>query len=222
MSHQGELYPDLVPPLDLDAFYTPERLARACVEFLFGELGWTGTALDAHAGSGVWLEQWSRLAPMNRAIGWDRNPFAPALRRSYSKPERVEVCSRGVHFLRDPLPIPFDGKTPIVPYVIGNPPFSDGENEVGVPHVEQALRVAARGVAYLLPVYFLGNGERFDRLHSRRRPSHVRMITPRPSFGGGGGSFEVVLVVYERGRLAGRRTSFGWLHDNTGRRWRSN
>lgn len=212
----GELFPSRVPQQQvggLDAWYTPQRLALSVCARLERELGWRGRALEPHAGSGSWVRAWLCVSHLNTCAAWDINPDAPALHMRRDRDRLTEqVC-------RDFL----DGETPrAVDYVIGNPPYS-GEHEVGVPHVERALRMAAHGVAFLLPLYFLASGRRFRRLHSVQPPNHVWVVTPRPGFGGAGtGAHEVAICVWDtrpRGGVS-RSPSMSWLDDSTGRRWR--
>ena len=212
----SELFPHLVPEQkvgSLDAWYTPTSLAFRCVKYLLNDRKWAGHALEPHAGSGAWVRAWLDLRKQNTAVAWDINPDAPALhlqRRGLI----AQNCRDFLEDVEDPSLLRNS-----VDYIIGNPPYS-AENEVGVPHVERALLMAKRGVAFILPLYFLANGGRYERLHSVHPPSDVLIITPRPSFGGSGGAHEVALVIWQRTARVWP-TRFGWLHDPTGQRWRS-
>lgn len=155
-------------PGALDAFYTPDDVAAACVRTLGGLRGLS--VLEPHAGGGAFVRA-ATAAGAASVWAMDINPQAPALAPG-ACPNRM--CG---DFLRE-APIgpggAWGGEPP--DWILGNPPFNEAEA-----HVRRALSLARHGVGFLLRLAFLEGLERaeFWREH---RPSEVYVFRTRPSF----------------------------------------
>lgn len=146
----------------LDAYYTPDEVARACVATL--DLRGVHRVLEPSVGGGAWVMAVAQAAPSADITGIDINPEAAGL-------DACAVSLRGDDFLSLALRR-YD-------LVIGNPPFSDAQA-----HVEHALEVG-HTVAFLLRLAFLEGAKRreFWQAHPAAR---IGVLTSRPSFTGGG------------------------------------
>ena len=148
----------------LDAYYTPDAVARACVATIAPELV-GAIVLEPHAGGGAFVRALRGVAGMVHAC--DLNPEAPGLREAdVSQSQPTDFFATAWR----------DGR---FHWVIGNPPFGDAQA-----HVEQALEVASDGVGFLLRFAFLEGAKRraFWRAHP---PAEVHVLVNRPSFTGG-------------------------------------
>lgn len=160
-------------PGALDAFYTPDEVASACVDTLGGALRGM-TVLEPHAGGGAFVRA-AMAAGADPVWAMDINPQAPALAPG-ACPNRM--CG---DYLRE-APIGPDGAWggPGPDWIIGNPPFNEAEA-----HVRRALGLARYGVGFLLRLAFLEEAKRRD-FWREHRPSEVHVLVSRPSFTGGG------------------------------------
>lgn len=162
----------------LDAYYTPDAVARACVATIAADVRGT-RCWEPHAGGGAFVRALNAAGAV--AYYSDINPDAPA----YNAPDLVNGVGGG-HPI--PLPIPpcdaREGWTAgalIRPHwIVGNPPFNDAEA-----HVRMALDIAAVGVAFLLRLAFLESTKRLP-FWRENPPAEVYVLSRRPSFTGGG------------------------------------
>lgn len=152
----------------LDAYYTPDAVARACVATLAGLAG--ATVWEPSAGGGAFAE----AAALRHAFVYasDISPILPPME---------ELEARGIAGWRanhDAIKgWPFGDDPPA--WIIGNPPFNDAEQ-----HTRMALATATVGVAFLLRLAFLEGAKRRD--FWRQFPaSQVYVFVNRPSFTGG-------------------------------------
>ena len=150
----------------LDAYYTPDAVARACVATIAADVR-GATVLEPHAGGGAFVR--ALLEAGADTVASDINPEAPAL--------VDELGTYGLH-ARDFIA---DGETwPDVGWVAGNPPFNEAEA-----HVRRALDLSTVGVAFLLRLAFLESAKRAD-FWREHPPAEVHVFTNRPSFTCGG------------------------------------
>jgi len=151
---------------NLDAYYTPDDVARACVATLASDLR-RATAWEPHAGGGAFVR--ALLAVNAKVTISDIDPAAPAL----------GIPGTDV-FVGDFLTCEH-GLTPAVrpDWIIGNPPFSGAEA-----HVRHALARANCGVGFLLRLAFLESKARAP-LWRDYPPASVHVLCERPSFTGG-------------------------------------
>lgn len=147
--------------IPLDAYYTPDDVARACVATL--DLRGVNRVLEPSVGGGAWVMAVAQAAPSADIIGMDLNPEAAGL-------DACTVQMRGKDFLA------FSGRYDLV---IGNPPFSDAQA-----HVEHALELG-HTVAFLLRLAFLEGAKR-RAFWAEHPAARVGVLTSRPSFTGGG------------------------------------
>ena len=146
----------------LDRYYTPDRLARACVETLTLRPG--ERILEPSAGGGAFLRALGAL-PIGNITAIDINPAAPA-RRHHPVIEADFV---------DHVP------ERLYDWVIGNPPYGRAED-----HIRHALTIST-SVAFLLRLAFLESASRrafWAGPGNCLRSIHV--LAQRPSFTGGG------------------------------------
>lgn len=152
---------------ELDAYYTPVRLARRAVEtipLMSGDL-----VLEPSAGEGAFLTALSEGSVRGvRLAAMDINPDAPGLQ--YPGLEYAVVGDFPQTLIR---------KSQQPDWVVGNPPYGEAEE-----HIRRALRIAKKGVAFLLRLAFLESQKReeFWEAHPCRQ---VHVLTQRPSFTGG-------------------------------------
>lgn len=148
-----------------DAYYTPDVLARACVDSLFrhGFAKSCAHGMEPSSGRGAFVR--AMRAYVQHVTTMDIDPDA----------------ARGdTHYDGD-----FASLITIDRYglIVGNPPFSEAES-----HVRRALGIVNREdgcVAFLLRLAFLESAER--QPFWREFPATaVHTIVPRPSFTGGG------------------------------------
>lgn len=179
----------------LDAYYTPDRLAEACVATMGNLRGLT--VWEPHAGAGAFARA-ARARARNGCVIASDVAFGP---------ERVELGTGMELYVvteRDALCGPAPNWTPI-DVIVGNPPFRGWEQHVQVaiehaPLVGFILRLGALAGARRLPWW------------TTYQPSEVHVIVPRPSFTGDGAhdASEYAWVVWDRRRRE-RSTELLWL-----------
>jgi hypothetical protein len=152
----------LHPRRPLDAYYTPDALALACVR----HIGAPTNVIEPSVGGGAFVRAVKHARRTAYVLGIDINPDAPGL----------PLCdtSRAGCWLEQPeFPAP-DW------WVIGNPPYGDAEA-----HVRKALAMQPAGVAMLLRLSFIGSRGR-SKLFAEHPLSELAVVVGRPSFTGGG------------------------------------
>lgn len=179
----------------LDRYYTPDALARACVDALEGEEE-IRRVFEPSAGGGAFVRA---LHPVRHVAGCDLDPAAEGLRllgpRAVSadflslSPERCGVLLSG----------------PVL-WVIGNPPYRDAEA-----HVRHALRVSDRHVAFLLRASFLGSQKRVRGLWRETSLRKVWHIAPRPSFTGDGRTDGAEYALFWWDRAHNKPATIDWI-----------
>jgi predicted RNA methylase len=148
----------------LDAYYTPDPLARKLV----GLLDVRGKrVLEPHAGGGAFVRALV-AAGAHRVLAGDINPQAPIM---LAPPAMGVTLAPGVNFLS----VAWND----IDIVVGNPPFS-GFKE----HVEHALTVAPT-VAFLLRLAVMESASCVRRW-ARWPLAEVFVLAERPSFTGQG------------------------------------
>lgn len=153
----------------LDAYFTPDPVARACVATLDGIAG--ARVWEPSAGGGAFARAAAR-----------RGAFVYASDVSPTMPDAEEMWAHGITAWRAGHDMikgwPFASDTP-PDWVIGNPPFNEAET-----HVRVGLATARVGGAFLLRLAFLEGAKR--RGFWRSYPAaEVHVLTARPSFTGG-------------------------------------
>ncbi len=163
----------------LDAYYTPDNVARACVGTLGNLRGLA--CLEPHAGGGAFVR--ALMAAGGIVTANDIDPNAPGLMG-------LTVSHVG-DFLRTR---DMNAQYIEQQWIVGNPPF----NEAGA-HVRHALGIATVGVGFLLRLAFLEGAKR--RAFWREHPAaEVHVLVNRPSFTGGGtDSAAYAWMVWRRG-----------------------
>lgn len=167
----------------LDAYYTPDALADAIVDSLPSRCGpgtgWmilgpgpgAGWILEPHVGGGAFARAVAGRWPGSLVCGLDIDPSAAG----------AKDCARfeAGDFLAPSLPIDPNNRPSLI---IGNPPFDRAEA-----HIRQALEVVAPGgtVVFLLRLAMLESKQRIA-LWREHPPSHIDVLSERPSFTGGG------------------------------------
>jgi hypothetical protein len=139
---------------ELDRYYTPDTLARQCLEL---HTWIEGRVLEPHVGGGAFARALAEHKEAELTVG-DIDPDAPGLalsNRSYVG-DFLEVTGG------------YD-------WVIGNPPYRHAEL-----HVRHALRLATR-VGFLLRLAFL-ESQRRRPLWNEHPPSCIWVLSKRPSF----------------------------------------
>lgn len=151
----------------LDAYYTPDDVALACVDALAPLVSWGASICEPSVGGGAFVRALRAWSVGSTIHGVDVDPAAPGL----------ALCdSHTVRDFCDAWPLDQD-------WVVGNPPYKQAEE-----HVHHALKVARVGVAMLLRLCFLAGQGRYFRLwHAGSVPLHsVHILAARPSFTGSG------------------------------------
>lgn len=153
-----------------DAYFTPDPVARACVETLGLDDGiviW-----EPSAGGGAFCRA-AADAAQGLVFASDIAEQAP----TYDTLVEWGVRDwRAGHDMIKGWPTDFGGKPD---WVIGNPPFNEAEA-----HVRVALNTCRVGAAFLLRLAFLEGAKRRD--FWRNYPAaEVHVLTARPSFTGG-------------------------------------
>ena len=148
------------PPILLDAYYTPRKLASFLVGLL--PIQPHDLILEPSAGGGAFVA--ALVQKSSQVVAIDLNPDAPALEMVGSA-----VCD----FLEVLPPNPPD-------WIIGNPPYFNA-----LDHVKHAIDCSDRHVCFLLRLSFLESKRRVD--FWKRNPCRkVFVLAERPSFTGMG------------------------------------
>ena len=175
--------------IPLDAYYTPDAVARACVATLGRDA--SARCWEPHAGGGAFVRALCEAGALVTAS--DINPDAPGL----ADPSAV------ASFVGDFLTYaPVGDNAP--DWIVGNPPFNDAEA-----HIRHALAHATVGVAFLLRLAFLETQIRYP-FWTAHPPAEVYVFSRRPSFTGGKtDSCPYGWFIWRRGHTAPPR--LGWL-----------
>lgn len=153
----------------LDAYYTPDDCASACVAKLGNLRG--RSAWEPHAGGGAFVR--ALIASGAQTHYSDVDPAAPVYTDA-----AIQPCASGFE-ARDALHgWPWEMRPPPA-WIVGNPPFNDAEA-----HVRMALDVAQYGVAFLLRLAFLEGAKRRP-FWTEHPAAEVHVLVNRPSFTGG-------------------------------------
>lgn len=173
--------------IDGDKYYTPDAVAAACVR----SVGWgmKGTFVEPSVGGGAFAR--ALREDGYNVFGVDSDPNAAGF----------ADCDLG-HAVAD-----FGQWVPSLrpDYVVGNPPYNQAEE-----HIRHGLSVARLAVGMLLRVNFLGGVKR-RAFFEKHRPAQVHVLTPRPSFTGGGtDATEYAFMVWTQGSLGS--TSLHWIN----------
>lgn len=163
----------------LDAYYTPDDVALACVDALAPLVARGASICEPSVGGGAFVRALRARGVGGAVDGVDLDPAAPGL----------ALC-------RHATVADFRQTYPDADWVIGNPPYREAEE-----HVLHALKIARVGVALLLRLGFLAGQGRYFRLWSGGpvplRSVHV--LAARPSFTEGGtDSTDYALFVWTR------------------------
>jgi len=168
-----------------DAFYTPRTVAEGLTNELFTtylnnalperikliHLDTIPTlplrVLEPSVGSGVWLDCIKQHRPKANVTAIDAD--MPAI-VNYGRRDPNANIMHGDYL---------NLEVPRQDLIIGNPPYS-----FAIHHVKKALS-EARHVAFLLQLSFLGSQSRYE-FFEKRPPTHVWVLSKRPSFTGGG------------------------------------
>lgn len=150
----------------LDAYYTPDPLARALVSVLSIEPG--AHVVEPSVGGGAFVRALRAFVPGVRVVGLDIDPDAPGLAECDA--HRVGDWPAWAPSLARPE------------WVVGNPPYSHAQQHIGA-----ALAVAPR-VAMLLRLAMLESSKRLDWWagEAGERLEAVYVLAERPSFTRGG------------------------------------
>lgn len=176
----------------LDAYYTPDDLARALANLVVGDMDVRSLVLEPNVGGGAWV----RALPCVFTVdGMDLDPQARGL----------AACSRskaGDFLAEDPPSDRYD-------LVIGNPPYRQA-----MEHIERAMTLAPR-VAFLLRAGLTASKKRhpfWSGLRERGWQVTIHALVERPSFTGGGtDSCEYMFLVLDHvGGTAGPAT-YHWV-----------
>lgn len=150
----------------LDAYYTPDDVALACVDALAPLVARGASICEPSVGGGAFVRALRERGVGGLIQGVDVDAQAPGL----------ELCElRTVADFRETYPI--------ADWIVGNPPYRDAEE-----HVLHALKIARVGVGFLLRLGFLAGQGRYFRLWvGGPVPLHsVHVLAARPSFTSGG------------------------------------
>ena len=150
----------------LDAYYTPDDVALACIDALAPLVSRGATIVEPSVGGGAFVRALRGRGVGGAIHGVDVDPAAPGL----------ALC-------RGATVADFRRTYPDADWIVGNPPYREAEE-----HVQHALHLARAGVAMLLRLGFLSGQGRYSRLWSGAAvPLHsVHVLAQRPSFTGGG------------------------------------
>lgn len=150
--------------LDNDAYYTPQRVADACVRAVARSIAPCSNVLEPHAGGGAFVRALRAQRSDLVATVLDIDPEAPAL--TFARENGLAALD--IDFLQT--------RPQDIDWIVGNPPYKDAQA-----HVEHALRHARVGVAFLLRLAFLESAERKE-LFREHPPAEVHVLVNRPSF----------------------------------------
>lgn len=154
--------------VELDAYYTPHKLACACVRAT--PLAPSDLVLEPSCGDGAFLSALQDIAPQGvRLAAMELNESAKGLQFP-----GLEYAING-DFTKTLIR---RGQQP--DWVVGNPPYLHAEE-----HVRRALKIAKKGVGFLLRLAFLESKKRED-FWMQYPCSDIHVLSQRPSFVGGG------------------------------------
>ena len=222
---------------ELDRYYTPANLARACVRVLadgfYEHLSWRQHrwAWEPHVGGGAFVEA-LRDEGFGGAFVSDKDAGAKGL--SFQEQKNLQddpakspfyVRSLGQHDFvggEQKGPDDFKSRWNQVGLIIGNPPYKGAEAHVEAAmnflsarhrHVTGGWDEASRAssldwqVGFLLPLSFLASAKR--RPLFKRYPVTEVWVTPeRPDFSGGGGdSVDYGFFIWSRREMEQRRAN---------------
>jgi predicted RNA methylase len=199
----------------LDAYDTPEPLARAICDALRPELGSFNQPeriLVPSAGTGAFVRAASRTWAPASIAACDIAPRGPGI-------EQLDFLSLKRRSVTDPWaratePTKYiDSGTPY-DLIIDNPPWS-----LATEFVEQGLRMvrSVGFVAYLLRTTFWGGQDRVDAIFRQHMPRYWMPLRERPDYTGeGGDSSDSSVFVWQRG-FCGRTEVLPHLHWRSGR-----
>lgn len=177
-----------MPRDKLDRYYTPPRLAAACLDTIRWDLVRARHIVEPSVGGGAFLQAARLVHPDAEYTAVDMDPAAPGL------------ALPGVHAVHADW---LDTVVPVGSVIIGNPPYSVAEE-----HVTHALRYGSV-VAFLLRIGFLASRKRYAWWQANP-PDEVHVISRRPSFTGGGtDSQEYAWYVWRAGSVGLQRLH--WL-----------
>ena len=171
---------------ELDAYYTPDALAAACVARCGIDVG--DLVVEPSVGGGAWVRALRAGVPVVHITGIDIDPTAAGL--AGCDLSRVGSWT--------------DEQIGLWDWSVGNPPYSDAEA-----HVRASL-ARCDNVAALLRLSFLGSRQRvaFWRAHPA---DEIVMLSPRPSFTGGKtDTSEYALFIWRRGAARMRVDHMQW------------
>jgi hypothetical protein len=158
--------------VDLDAYYTPVRLAVTIARHVQLKRGHVGRILEPSCGDGAFVMACRSVWPESHITAIDVNQYAGGLTMA----DMSFCCSFKGESSQFESGYPYD-------LIIGNPPFKHAAE-----HIDHAFTLLRpRGViAMLLPLSFLGGHGKargwFWKKHGA--PKRIDTITPRPSFEG--------------------------------------
>jgi hypothetical protein len=187
----------------LDAFYTPDRVARAIVRRLRDCGVNPAGVLEPSCGKGAFVR--AALAEWPTADVQIVDVRYQAIKDTvHSLGEETELHRRitGVHtgdflgYQKRPYSL-----------VLGNPPFSQAER-----HIAHARSLLATGgtLAFLLRLGFMASQRRAD-LHRSWRPRAVWVLRERPSFTGDGATDNSEYAVFVWGADPAKTTEIDWI-----------
>jgi len=169
-----------------DAYYTPDALAAACVARC-GILP-SSFVVEPSVGGGAWVRALRAGVLGVHVTGIDIDPEAAGL---------LACNVSRVGSWTDEHVGDWD-------WSVGNPPYSDAEA-----HVRASL-ARCHNVAALLRVSFLGSRQRLAFWHAHPA-DEVVMLSPRPSFtGGGSDTAEYALFIWRRGAARMQVSHLDW------------
>lgn len=149
--------------IPLDAYYTPDAVAQACVGAVAHQIAPGDVVLEPSVGGGAFARALRQQKPGVVVHGCDVNPDAAGF-ASCHREILGDFLDVGARFS----------------WIIGNPPYQGAEQ-----HVRHALSVSSKGVAFLLRLAFL-EGQSRRALWREHPASEVFVLSRRPSFTGGG------------------------------------
>lgn len=180
----------------LDRYYTPDALALACIWALPAPPSSPRAILEPSVGGGSFAraarKRWGYSPDL---VCIDIDPEAPGLRQA------TGAVVGDFAAWRPSALMAFD-------LVVGNPPYAHAEG-----HIRHAFAIVAPGgrVGFLLRLAFLESLTRrqFWKMHP---PESVSVVTPRPSFTGGGTDASAYAwFVWRKERGVRVEPRLGWL-----------
>ncbi len=201
---------------DLDAYYTPQALAEACVHQLQRD-GFitrdTRRIMEPSFGKGAWGNAVHKITGFYvDAIELDPRRAAEARQL----PCTMDV--RCVDFLD--LEVPIDQRYDLV---LGNPPYARDTGRISkttkkpvmepiaAAHVRKSLSISLRTAMLLRLAFVAPKRDRVDLLRGLCAPARIYTLDPRPSFvGGTTDNSDYALVVWSAGDSSARMVPLEW------------